>query len=91
VLSPMLHLGFWPIILGGTMFLMQKMNPPPPDPAQARMFQIMPLIFMFVLARQPAGLVIYYCWNNLLTVAQQWLIQRSTRLGGTRAVSAVQR
>ena len=51
----------------------------------------MPLIFMFVLARQPAGLVIYYCWNNLLTVAQQWLIQRQTRLGGTRQVSTVSR
>ena len=85
-LSPFLHLGVWPIILGGTMLLMQRMNPPPADPAQARLFQIMPLIFMFVLARQPAGLVIYYCGNNLLTVMQQWLIQRRTRLGGTRQV-----
>ncbi len=85
-LSPMLHLGVWPIILGITMFAQQRMNPPPPDPTQARLFQIMPLIFTFVLARQPAGLVIYYCWNNTLTVAQQWLIMRSTRLGGGRAV-----
>ncbi len=88
-ITPFLHLGVWPIILGGTMLLMQRMNPPPADPAQARLFQIMPLIFMFVLARQPAGLVIYYCGNNLLTVAQQWLIQRRTRLGGTRQVGAV--
>ena len=90
-ISPFLHLGVWPMVLGGTMLLMQRMNPPPPDPAQARLFQLMPLIFMFVLARQPAGLVIYYCWNNLLTVAQQWLIQRQTRLGGARQVSAVPR
>ncbi len=85
-LTPILHLGVWPIILGITMFAQQRMNPPPPDPTQARLFQIMPLIFTFVLARQPAGLVIYYCWNNTLTVAQQWLIMRSTRLGGGRAV-----
>ena len=91
VLAPVLHLGVWPIVLGGTMLLMQKMNPPPPDPVQARLFQIMPLIFMFVLARQPAGLVIYYCWNNLLTVSQQWLIQRRTHLGGSRQVSTVSR
>ncbi len=85
-LTPILHLGVWPIVLGITMFAQQRMNPPPPDPTQARLFQIMPLIFTFVLARQPAGLVIYYCWNNTLTVAQQWLIMRSTRLGGGRAV-----
>ncbi|NPD66449.1 membrane protein insertase YidC [Lichenicola cladoniae] len=91
VLSPFLHLGVWPIVLGGTMLLMQKLNPPPPDPMQARLFQLMPLIFMFVLARQPAGLVIYYCWNNLLTVSQQWLIQRRTHLGGSRQVSTVSR
>ena len=85
-ISPMLHLGVWPLVLGVTMFMQQRMNPPPPDPTQARLFQVMPLIFTFVLARQPAGLVIYYCWNNTLTVAQQWLIMRSTRLGGGRAV-----
>lgn len=89
MISPMLHLGVWPIVLGITMFMQQRMNPPPPDPTQARLFQIMPLIFTFVLARQPAGLVIYYCWNNTLTVAQQWLIMRSTRLGGGRAARPV--
>lgn len=88
-LTPFLHLGVWPLILGGTMLLMQRMNPPPADPAQARLFQIMPLIFTFVLARQPAGLVIYYCGNNLLTVAQQWVIQRRTRLGKTPQTSVV--
>ena len=54
-ISPMLHLGVWPLILGVTMFAQQRMNPPPPDPTQARLFQIMPLIFTFVLARQPAA------------------------------------
>jgi len=89
-ISSMLHLGFWPIVLGGTMFLQQRMNPPPPDPTQARLFQMMPIIFTFILARQPAGLVIYYCWNNLLTVGQQWLIMRSTKLGSGRAARPVQ-
>ena len=78
--SPYLELGVWPLILMGTMVLQQRMNPPPPDPAQQRIFQFMPLIFGFMMARFPAGLVIYYCWNNLLTVAQQWYIMRHTTL-----------
>ena len=80
IISSYLHLGLWPLIMGGTMFLQQKLNPPPPDPVQARMFQFMPLIFTFMLARFPAGLVIYWTWNNLLSVGQQWLIMRRTRL-----------
>ena len=79
-ISPWLHLGAWPLIMGGTMFLQQKLNPPPPDPVQARMFQFMPLIFTFMLARFPAGLVIYWSWNNLLSIGQQWLIMRRTSL-----------
>ena len=75
-----LHLGAWPLIMGFTMFLQQKMNPPPPDPVQARLFQFMPIIFTFMLAKFPAGLVIYWSWNNLLSVAQQWLIMKRTRL-----------
>ncbi|MDE2576657.1 MAG: membrane protein insertase YidC, partial [Rhodospirillales bacterium] len=80
VISPFLHLGAWPLIMGLTMFFQQKLNPPPPDPVQARMFQFMPVIFTFMLARFPAGLVIYWSWNNTLTIAQQWLIMRQTRL-----------
>ena len=80
LISPTLHLGIWPCILGVTMYLQQKLNPPPPDPVQARMFQFMPLIFMFMLGRFPAGLVIYYAWNNTLTIAQQWFIQRGATL-----------
>ena len=79
-ISPFLHLGAWPLIMGATMFFQQKMNPPPPDPTQAKLFQFMPLIFMFMLARFPAGLVIYWSTNNLLTIAQQWLIMRRTHL-----------
>ncbi len=77
---PLLHLGAWPLIMGITMFLQQKMNPPPPDPMQARLFQFMPIIFTFMMAKFPAGLIIYWSWNNTLSVAQQWLIQRKTRL-----------
>jgi YidC/Oxa1 family membrane protein insertase len=75
-ISPFLAVGALPIIMGFTMFLQQRLNPAPPDPVQARMFQFMPIIFTFMLARFPAGLVLYWTWNNLLTVAQQWLIMR---------------
>jgi YidC/Oxa1 family membrane protein insertase len=75
-LSPFLAVGALPIIMGFTMFLQQRLNPAPPDPVQAKMFQFMPIIFTFMLARFPAGLVLYWTWNNLLTVGQQWLIMR---------------
>jgi YidC/Oxa1 family membrane protein insertase len=75
-----LHLGAWPLIMGVTMFLQQKLNPPPPDPIQAKLFQFMPIIFTFMLANFPAGLVIYWSWNNLLSIGQQWLIMRRTKL-----------
>ena len=78
--SHLLHMGLWPLIMGVTMFLQQKLNPPPPDPVQAKLFQYMPIIFTFMLASFPAGLVIYWSWNNLLTIAQQWMIMRQTRL-----------
>ena len=76
--SHFLHLGVWPIIMGITMFLQQKLNPAPPDPVQAKLFQFMPIIFTFMLSSFPAGLVIYWSWNNLLTIAQQWTIMRRT-------------
>ena len=80
VISPFLHLGAWPLIMGFSMWLQQKLNPPPPDPTQAKLFQLMPVIFTFMLARFPAGLVIYWTCNNLLSVLQQWVILRRTRL-----------
>ena len=78
--SPFLHLGALPILMGLTMWGQQKLNPPPPDPVQAKLFQFMPVIFTFMLARFPAGLVLYWTWNNLLSIAQQWFIMRRTRL-----------
>jgi YidC/Oxa1 family membrane protein insertase len=76
LINPALHIGALPIIMGLTMFLQQRLNPAPADPVQARMFQFMPLIFTFMLARSPSGLVLYWAWNNLLSVGQQWLIMR---------------
>jgi YidC/Oxa1 family membrane protein insertase len=73
-----LVIGIWPIIMGATMFLQQKMNPPPADPVQARMFMLLPIVFTFLLAQFPAGLVIYWAWNNILSIAQQWVIMRQT-------------
>jgi YidC/Oxa1 family membrane protein insertase len=71
-----LALGVWPIIMGITMWFQMKLNPPPPDPTQQMIFAWMPLIFTFMLAGFPAGLVIYWAWNNLLSVLQQSYIMR---------------
>jgi YidC/Oxa1 family membrane protein insertase len=74
VIGSFLHLGAWPLIMGVTMWLQMKLNPPPPDPAQAMIFNYMPIIFTFMLANFSAGLVIYWAWNNSLSVAQQSFI-----------------
>jgi len=71
-----LALGVWPLLMGITMLLQQKLSPQPPDPVQAKMFMLMPVVFTFLLARFPAGLVIYWTWNNLLSILQQWIIMR---------------
>jgi YidC/Oxa1 family membrane protein insertase len=71
-----LHIGIWPAMMGVTQWLQTKMNPAPADPVQARMFTFMPIIFTFMLATFPAGLVIYWTWNNLLSVAQQYVMMR---------------
>jgi len=71
-----LSLGVWPLVMGVTMFLQQKMNPPPPDPVQAKIMMFLPIMFTFMLAQFQAGLVIYWSWNNLLSIAQQWLLKR---------------
>jgi YidC/Oxa1 family membrane protein insertase len=71
-----LMLGVWPIIMGFTMFLQMRMNPTPPDPTQAMIFNWMPLIFTFMLGSFPAGLVIYWAWNNSLSVLQQSIIMK---------------
>jgi YidC/Oxa1 family membrane protein insertase len=74
--GPYLALGVWPIIMGITMWFQMKLNPTPPDPTQKMIFDWMPLIFTFMLAGFPAGLVIYWAWNNLLSVLQQSFIMR---------------
>ncbi len=71
-----LHLGVWPLLMGVTMFLQMKMQPEPTDPTQKTMFTLMPLIFTFTFSSFPAGLVIYYAWNNTLTLLQQSLIMK---------------
>ncbi|WP_322882999.1 membrane protein insertase YidC [Sinorhizobium medicae] len=71
-----LHLGIWPIVMGLTMFLQMRMNPTPPDPTQAMLFTWMPVVFTFMLASFPAGLVIYWAWNNTLSILQQGIIMK---------------
>ncbi|MDO1580852.1 membrane protein insertase YidC [Rhizobium oryzicola] len=71
-----LMIGVWPILMGITMFLQMRMNPTPPDPTQAMIFTWMPLVFTFMLSSFPAGLVIYWAWNNTLSVTQQALIMK---------------
>ena len=74
VIGTFLHLGPWPLIMGVTMWLQMKLNPPPPDPTQKMIFDWMPIIFTFMLATFSAGLVIYWAWNNTLSVLQQSVI-----------------
>lgn len=76
VIGYYLHLGIWPILMGITMWFQMKLNPTPPDPTQKMIFDWMPLIFTFMLAGFPAGLVIYWAWNNLLSVLQQSYIMK---------------
>ena len=74
LLGPFLMLGAWPLVMGFTMWLQMKLNPAPPDPTQKMMMDWMPVIFTFMLASFSAGLVIYWAWNNLLSVIQQSII-----------------
>jgi YidC/Oxa1 family membrane protein insertase len=71
-----LAIGIWPLIMGVTMFVQMRLNPPPADPTQQMIFTWMPLVFTFMLASFPAGLVIYWAWNNTLSVTQQYVIMR---------------
>jgi YidC/Oxa1 family membrane protein insertase len=69
-----LMIGAWPIIMGFTMWVQMKLNPAPPDPVQQKIFTWMPVFFTYLLASFPAGLVIYWAWNNTLSVIQQSVI-----------------
>ena len=71
-----LMIGVWPLIMGGSMYLQQMLNPQPADPVQAKIFMFLPLVFTILLAQFPAGLVIYWAVNNVLSIAQQWVIMK---------------
>lgn len=70
------HMGAWAVVMGITMFLQMRMNPAPPDPTQAAVFTWMPVIFTFMMGSFPAGLVIYWAWNNTLSILQQGVIMK---------------
>ncbi|MEX1148263.1 MAG: membrane protein insertase YidC [Sphingomonadales bacterium] len=72
----MIAIGVWPILMGLTMYVQQKLNPAPADPIQAKVMAFLPLIFTFILAQFAVGLVIYWTWNNVLSIAQQWVIMK---------------
>ncbi len=76
ILDTTLHLGVLPLLYGVTMWLTTSMSPPAPDPVQQKIFSFMPLIFMFIMAPFAIGLLIYWTWSNVLTVAQQYVIMR---------------
>ncbi len=73
-----LLIGVWPILMALTMFLQTKLNPTPPDPLQAKIMTYLPIVFLFLFATFPAGLVIYWTWNNVLSIGQQWIIMKRT-------------
>ena len=71
-------IGIWPVLMGLTMYIKQKLNPAPPDPIQARIFMFFPLFITILLAQFAAGLVIYWTTNNVLSIIQQWIINKRT-------------
>jgi len=75
-----LIIGIWPILMGASMWVQQKLNPPPPDPVQAKIFAFFPLFLTVILASFPSGLVVYWTVNNILTIAQQWVIMKKTKV-----------
>ena len=75
-----LVIGIWPILMGFTMYIQQKLNPAPPDPIQAKIFAFFPLFITILLSQFAAGLVIYWTTNNLLSILQQWIITRRTKV-----------
>lgn len=73
-----LLIGAWPLIMGVSMFLQQRMSPQPADPVQGKVMMALPVLFTFMFAKFPAGLVIYWTWNNVLSIAQQWFITKNS-------------
>ncbi|WP_019409129.1 membrane protein insertase YidC [Pseudomonas psychrophila] len=76
-----------PIIMGATMFIQQRLNPTPPDPMQAKVMKLMPIIFTFFFLWFPAGLVLYWVVNNCLSIAQQWYITRKVEAATKKAAA----
>jgi len=70
-----LHVGALPLIMGFTMWLQQRLNPQPADPVQARVMNLLPVMFTFLFATFPAGLVLYWTWSNILSIVQQWALK----------------
>ncbi len=75
-----LIIGIWPILMGASMWVQQKLNPAPADPIQAKIFAFFPIFLTIILASFPSGLVVYWTINNILTIAQQWVIMKKTKV-----------
>tara|TARA_B100001769_G_C22093078_1_gene589567 strand:- start:258 stop:1949 length:1692 start_codon:yes stop_codon:yes gene_type:complete len=75
-----LIIGIWPILMGASMWVQQKLNPAPADPIQAKIFAFFPIFLTVILASFPSGLVVYWTINNILTIAQQWVIMKKTKI-----------
>ncbi|MBA1339499.1 MAG: YidC/Oxa1 family membrane protein insertase [Pelagibacterales bacterium] len=75
-----LVIGIWPILMGLSMWVQQKLNPAPTDPIQAKIFAFFPIFLTIILASFPSGLVVYWTVNNILTIAQQWVIMKKTKI-----------
>ena len=75
-----LIIGIWPILMGASMWVQQKLNPAPADPIQAKIFAFFPIFLTIILASFPSGLVVYWTVNNILTIAQQWVIMKKTKI-----------
>lgn len=74
-----LTIGIWPLLMGLSMYLQQKINPPPPDPLQAKIFMMLPVVFTFLLATFPSGMVVYWTINNILSIAQQYYLLKKQK------------
>jgi YidC/Oxa1 family membrane protein insertase len=76
LIGAFLMIGVWPILYGISMMALQALSPPPTDPIQAQIFRLLPILFTFMFAAFPAGLVIYWTWSNTLSILQQYVIMR---------------
>ena len=74
-------IGLLPIIMAVSMYVQTKLNPTPPDPIQAKVMLFMPLVFSFMFFYFPSGLVLYWVVNNILSIAQQWVITKQSEAG----------